>query len=163
MVLPFVAHYRRHKAEYTAAVTELLAKASLKFSTAHQLRRASCKQIPVSASNSNIPGVRSAESLKRTAIASNSPSDHFLSPNSMEFGETRDVGSLIDEHRRQLFNISTIKPHGILSQILFDVCVPMKIEGWDIKPISFLNKSGVFSPAAHGTVNPVKCIKRSRL
>lgn len=122
---PHVAHYRYHKAEYTAAVTELLAKASHKFSRMQQLRRASSQQILDSACNSNIAAVSSAASFNRATAAAISPSDHFLLPSSMEFGESRDVSSLIDEHKRELFQIPTIKPHGIL--------------------------------------NPIKCIKRSRL
>ncbi|PKU68101.1 uncharacterized protein LOC110114405 [Dendrobium catenatum] len=159
---PHVAHYRYHRAEYTAAVTDLLAKASLKFSRMRQHHQTSCKKASDSVCNSHVAAVSSCESLKRYA-APISASDHFLLPSSMEFDETRDGGSLIDVYKGELFQLPSIKTHGVLSQILFDVCVPKNIEDWDIKPVSSLIKNHVFSTAMHGPFNPVKCIKRSKL
>ncbi|XP_020577273.1 uncharacterized protein LOC110022563 [Phalaenopsis equestris] len=153
---PHVAHYRYHKAEYTAAVTELLAKASLNFNRTRQLSQASYK-IPDSSCNSNNTDDGSTERLKRTAAtaaAAIGPSDHFLLSSSIEFGDTGNEDWLIDEHKRALLQLRSIEPHGILSRTHFDVCVLKNIEDWDIRPISSLNKSHILSSATH---------KRSRL
>ncbi|PKA50008.1 hypothetical protein AXF42_Ash017547 [Apostasia shenzhenica] len=150
-----VAHYRHHPAEYKAAVTELLAKASLTYSRRQEIRRIPGDKIPESVCNLHGSAVISNESLKRIAIA---PSDDFFLPSPIEFGKTGDdCASLIDEQKAELFELPSIKPHGVLSQILFDVCVPKNIEGWDIKP----HASSSFW--RHGAFNPIKCIKRSRL
>ena len=72
------------------------------------------------------------------------PSDDFFLPSSMEFNETRESDSSSDDQKTDLFQLPSINPHGVLSQILFDVCVPKNIEGWDIKPGMFLNWKQTF-------------------
>ncbi|KAH0453432.1 hypothetical protein IEQ34_017756 [Dendrobium chrysotoxum] len=158
---PHVAHYRHHQDEYKAAVNEFLAKASVNFSS-RQLKRAMDDKIPESVCYLHDAAFSSNESLRRVAIG---PSDHFYLPSSMEFSETKAGGSLIDEQKAELFQLPSIKPQGILSQVLFDVCVPKNIEGWDIKPMSSLNRNHTFASARrHGRpFNPIKCIRRSRL
>lgn len=156
-----VAHYKHHQGEYRAAVTELLSKAYLIFSN-RQLNLAADTKIPESVCYLHDAAISSNESLRRVAVK---PSDHFFLPSSMEFSEIRPSGSLIDEQQKgELFQIPSIKPQGVLSQVLFDVCVPKNIEGWDIKPISSLNRIHTFgSSHRRGPFNPIKCIKRSRL
>ncbi|XP_020575702.1 uncharacterized protein LOC110021517 isoform X2 [Phalaenopsis equestris] len=157
---PHVAHYRHHKDEYNAAVTEFLAKASINFSN-RLLKRAMDDKIPKSVCYLHDAAFSSNESLRRVAIG---PSDYFYLPSSMELSETKAGGSLIDEQKAELFQLPSIKPQGILSQVLFDVCVPKNIEGWDIKQMSSLNRTHTFGSARrHGPFNPIKCIKRSRL
>ncbi|KAL0917129.1 hypothetical protein M5K25_012176 [Dendrobium thyrsiflorum] len=148
-----VAHYRHHQGEYKAAVNEFLAKVSLSFST-KQLNRAANNKIPESVCDLHGAALTSNESLMRVAVE---PSDHFFLPRSNEFSDTRPA---IDEQKGELFQLPSIKPHGVLSQILFDVCVPKNIEGWDIKPMSSLNGS---RDCRHGPFNPIKYIRRSRL
>ncbi|XP_020681419.1 uncharacterized protein LOC110098798 [Dendrobium catenatum] len=157
---PHVAHYRHHQDEYKAAVNEFLAKASVNFSS-RQLKRAMDDKIPESVCYLHDAAFSSNESLRRVAIG---PSDHFYLPSSMEFSEAKAGGSLIDEQKAELFQLPSLKPQGILSQVLFDVCVPKNIEGWDIKPISSLNRNHTFASARrNGPFNPIKCIRRSRL
>ncbi|PKA56108.1 hypothetical protein AXF42_Ash015593 [Apostasia shenzhenica] len=151
---PHVAHYKNHQCEYRDAVTKFLGKASLTYSR-RRLHRTCRNKIPESVCNLHKAAYKSNESFKKVAV---DPSDHFFLPSSVELNETRNEGSSspIDEQKQELFRVPSIKPQGVLSQILFDVCIPKNIEGWDIKPISSLNKSC-------GHLNPVKSFRRSRL
>ncbi|KAG1334642.1 hypothetical protein COCNU_03G007610 [Cocos nucifera] len=137
---PHVGHYKHHPVEYKAAVSELLCKAAL----VHSERRrqshgemssagGSSDKIPESVCSLHKAAVTSNESLRRVAI---DPTDHFFLPSSMEY-EARE-----DEKKGESFhmqNLPSINAHGVLGQILFDVCVPKNVEGWDIKPITSLN------------------------
>jgi farnesol dehydrogenase len=94
------------------------------------------------------------------------PSDHFFMPSSVEYYEGRDVESLQDEHKESLVQLRsppTINPHGVLSQILFDVCVPKNVEGWDLRSSASLNRHPLNPSRRHAPFNPMKCIRRSRL
>lgn len=164
---PHVGHYKHHPVDYKAAVTELLDKAA----TVYARRRKSNEQatgttnacetlksvwkLHKAAGSSN-------ESLRRVAI---SPSDHFFLPSSMEYEGTKGAVSVQDEHKGELIHVQsppTINPHGVLGQILFDVCVPKNVEGWDIKPVS--DSSHTFTAfRRQKPLNPIKCIRRSRL
>lgn len=157
---PHVAHYRYHKAEYKAAVTDFLAKASLKYSRMMQLPRASYDKIPEPAGNLKAATLSSDESPRRAAMGLR---DRFISQTSMELVETIDVvGSLIDQNNFELFQLPSIKPHKVLNHILSDVCVPKNIEDWDIKKTSSLiiSKKKSFSNIEGWDI---KFIKRSRL
>lgn len=93
------------------------------------------------------------------------PVDHFLMPSSMEFYDGRDVGSMQDEHKEGLIHLSnppSINAHGVLGQILFDVCVPKNVEGWDIMSSDSLNGRR-YTTRRHAPFNPIKCIRRCRL
>lgn len=157
---PHVGHYRHHPEEYTDAVTELLTKAVSVYlqktervggphdgttsEPLHQIREA------VSSSNQY-------QSLHRVTLDLN---DHFVVPGgSVEYHEGRDVGSVHDAPNERLIPRSAppaINAHGILGQILFDVCVPKNVEDWDLRlPSSSRRHSSHF--------NPIKCIRRSRL
>ena len=92
------------------------------------------------------------------------PTDDFFLPSSMEFNETRESDCSADDQKTDLFQLPSINPQGVLSQILFDVCVPKNIVGWDIKPGMSLNGKQTFpSGRRHGPLNPMKFIRRSRL
>ncbi|KAK8969015.1 hypothetical protein KSP40_PGU004791 [Platanthera guangdongensis] len=156
---PHVAHYRYHKAEYKTAVAEFITKASLKYSRTQQLCRACC--VPESASNLH----------GSTGIFNNSPrisamgsSEDFFLQTSMEYDGTMDPCSLIDEHNKgQILQLpSNIKPQGVLSQVLGNVCVPKNIEDRDINPTSSSGTSHNFS-SSNITFWGDKFIKRSRL
>ncbi|KAK8921180.1 hypothetical protein KSP39_PZI020391 [Platanthera zijinensis] len=149
---PHVDHYRHHKSEYKAAVSALLTKSSLIFTNSQLKKAADCK-IPKSVCYLQDVAFNSNESLVRVATG---PSDHFYLPSSKEFTETKTSGSSIDEQKPELFHLPSIKPQGVLSQVLFDVCVPKNIEGWDIKPVSSLNKNRSISSVR-------RRIRRSRL
>lgn len=159
---PHVGHYKHHPDEYTDAVTGLLTKALSVYSRRtervcgphggatseplHHLREA------VSSSNQY-------QSLHRVTLDLN---DHFVVPaGSVEYHEGRDVGSVHDAPKERLIPRSappTINAHGILGQILFDVCVPKNVEDWDLR-LSSSSSSG----RRHSHFNPMKCIRRSRL
>ncbi|KAK8952436.1 hypothetical protein KSP39_PZI003080 [Platanthera zijinensis] len=147
-LVSFAAHYRHNQDEYRAAVSDFLSKARLIFSN-RQLYQNANKKMPES-----VAAIDSNESLRRFTFE---PTDHFVQ-SSTEFSEIRSGVSPVDEQKSGLFQIPSIKPQGVLSQILFDVCVPKNIEGWDIKPISSLNSAHRRRP-----FNPIKCIRRSRL
>ncbi|KAJ6806259.1 uncharacterized protein M6B38_301730 [Iris pallida] len=159
---PHVAHYKYHQAEYRAAVTEFLTKATVVYLQRRQMNgettavEGSSSKVSESVFNFHKSAMSSNESLNRVAIG---PSNHFL-PSLVDFGETEESGSLQDEQKGDLFHLPSINPHGVLSQILFDVCVPKNIEGWDIKPA--VPKNGT-SGRRHGPFNPIKFIRRSRL
>ncbi|KAI3513124.1 hypothetical protein L1887_20450 [Cichorium endivia] len=163
---PHVGHYRHHADEYKVAVTELLTKAVSVYSRKterfggphsgatseplHHLREA------VSSSNQY-------QSLHRVTLDLN---DHFVVPaGSVEYHEGRDVGSAHDADKERFIPRSTpptINAHGILGQILFDVCVPKNVEDWDLKLSS--SSSSVFGSGRRNShFNPIKCIRRSRL
>ena len=103
----------------------------------------------------------SNESLRRVA---NSPSDHFFLPSSKDHDESREPGSLIEDQRRNMSHPPCMEPKGVLGQILFDVCVPKNVEGWDIKPTVSPNGRPTFASARQlGPFNPIRYFRRSRL
>ncbi|RZC54865.1 hypothetical protein C5167_013719 [Papaver somniferum] len=159
---PHVGHYRQYPADYKAAVTELLGKAAFIYS--RRLAKLEGEKtgitgnhVGVSESVYNLQKATatSCESFRRVAV---DPSDHFFLPSSVEL-EDRGMGSMQDERKEELIhlqNLPALNAHGVLGQILFDVCVPKNIEGWDMKPSSSSSRKN--SP-----FNPIKCIRRSRL
>lgn len=110
--------------------------------------------------------------LRKAAASSNgfrgitlAPSDEFL-PSSMQYYEGRDVGFVQGQQREGLIHLPnppSINAHGILGQILFDVCVPKNVEDWDIKASDSLSRRPYTSTRRHTHFNPIKCIRRSRL
>ncbi|KAK8925708.1 hypothetical protein KSP39_PZI018482 [Platanthera zijinensis] len=90
----------------------------------------------------SVAAIDSNESLRRFTFE---PTDHFSVQSSTEFSEIRSGVSPVDEQKSGLFQIPSIKPQGVLSQILFDVCVPKNIEGWDIKA-DFVPELGSSAP-----------------
>ncbi|KAK9112806.1 hypothetical protein Scep_020325 [Stephania cephalantha] len=165
---PHVGHYKHYPTDYKAAVTELLGKAALvhsrrvqKLGDARGVEQFS-DEISESICNLRKAALTSSQSLLRVAIE---PNEHFL-PGSMEVHEDRDVGSANDGRREGLIHLQKppgINAHGMLGQILFDVCVPKNIEGWDIKPSASLNPQTFASKRRNSPFNPIKCMRRSRL
>ena len=105
------------------------------------------------------------QSLHRVTLDLN---DHFVVPaGSVEYHEGRDVGSVHDARNERLIPRSApqvINAHGILGQILFDVCVPKNVEDWDLRSGVAANYAfGSGSGRRHSHFNPMKCIRRSRL
>jgi hypothetical protein len=69
-----------------------------------------------------------------------------------------------DRPKPELFNMPSVESlslHGVLGQVLHDECVPENVEGWELKP----SASGHVHTVAgrHGSFNPMKCVRRSRL
>ncbi|KAF0908706.1 hypothetical protein E2562_028143 [Oryza meyeriana var. granulata] len=160
---PHVGHYMLHEAEYRDAVNDTLRKALVTFCHRSQLNSTSDQEYKIAHSVCSLHKVaaNSNESLRRVA---NSPSDHFCLPSSKGHNESRDPDSLIDEQRRQLSYPPSMEPQGVLGQILFDVCVPKNVEGWDIKPtVSTNGRLTLASARQLGPFNPIKYFRRSRL
>jgi farnesol dehydrogenase len=168
---PHVGHYKHYPIDYKAAVTELLGKAAGVHS--QRFRRLEGERMGVEARDEEI--IEPLHTLRKAAACSNgfqgtslALGDQSLLPSSMEYYEGRDTGALQDERREGVIHlpnqpIPRINAHGVLGQILFDVCVPKNVEGWDIGSLDSL-KGGLFtSTRRHTPFNPIKCILRSRL
>ncbi|PIA56415.1 hypothetical protein AQUCO_00700620v1 [Aquilegia coerulea] len=166
---PHVGHYRHYPTDYKAAVTELLGKAALVYSRKIQKLQGgegmerTTEEISESICNLRNAAMTSSQSLLKVAVE---PSDHFFLPGLNETHEGREVGSAAEERKEGLIHLHSppaINAHGIIGQILFDVCVPKNIEGWDIKPSSSLTGQTYASARRVRPFNPIKCIRRSRL
>ncbi|KAJ0085805.1 hypothetical protein Patl1_08988 [Pistacia atlantica] len=165
-----VGHYRHYPIDYKAAVTELLGKAAAVYS--QRIQRLEGERMGLEGTHNEmsnpIYNLRKAalsptQSFPGTSLV---PTDHFLMPSSMEYYDGRDVGSVPDERKEGLIHLPnrpSINAHGVLGQILFDVCVPKNVEGWDIRSSDSLNGRPYASTRRHAPFNPIKCIRRSRL
>ncbi|CAL9107456.1 uncharacterized protein LOC135634156 [Musa acuminata AAA Group] len=158
---PHVGHYKFHASDYRAGVFELVGKAAMIYAQRRlQSQGLEGPSISESVCNLHKAAASSSESLRRVAT---DPSDHFFLPSSMECEDKKDANL----QKGELFhtqNMPSINAHGVLGQILFDICVPKNIEGWDIKPSTSLNGRQTFAVARrHGLFYPMKCIRRSRL
>lgn len=152
-------------------MTELLGKAAGVHS--QRFQRHEGERMGVEARDDEI--IEPLRSLGKAAASSNgfqgtslALGDHSLLPSSTEYYEGRDIGVLQDERREDVIHLPgsplpSINVHGVLGQILFDVCVPKNVEGWDIGSSDSL-KGGLFtSTRRHTSFNPIKCILRSKL
>ncbi|KAK2660351.1 hypothetical protein Ddye_006884 [Dipteronia dyeriana] len=166
---PHVGHYRHYPIDYKAAVTELLGKAAAVYS--HRIQRLEGESMGLDGTHDEshpIDGMRKAgasptQSFRGTPLV---PSDHLFMPSSLEYYDGGDVRSVQDQHKEELIHLHTppsISAHGVLGQILFDVCVPKNVEGWDIRSPDSLNGRSYTSTRRHSPFNPIKCIRRSRL
>ena len=161
-------HYKHYPIQYRAAVTNLLDKAVSVFS---QRIRILGERTGTEGMHDEISeliwdlqkvAVDSNQSLRRVALG---PSDHFFLPSSAEYHNDRD-SSLQDEQKERaiyLPNPPSINAHSVLGQILFDVCVPKNVEGWDIKFGGTVNGQPFASARRHSLFNGIKCNRRSRL
>ncbi|CAN6478491.1 unnamed protein product [Victoria cruziana] len=165
-----VGHYKRFPTEYRNAVTEFLVKSAFVYSQRNRHPHGGTSgnglgsnEISKSICNLHKAAVNSNQSFGRVAVG---PSDHFFLPSSMEFLDAKGLGPEQDEHRENvspLPNPPSINPHGVLGKILFDVCVPKNIEGWDVKHMDLLPRRVFSSANANAHFNPLKCIRRSKL
>lgn len=162
-------HYRHYPIDYRAAVTELLGKASVVHY--RRLKRVDGERLGAEARDDEI--IEPLRNLRKAAASSNGYKGTSLVlgnqsslPSSMEYYEGRDVGTLQNERREGVIhfpNPPSINAHGVLGQILFDVCVPKNVEGWDIGLSGSLKGRPFTSTRRHTPFNPIKCIRRSRL
>ncbi|KAM2273592.1 hypothetical protein ACFX1S_043509 [Malus domestica] len=174
---PHVGHYRRYPIDYKVAVNELLGKAAGVYS--QRIRGLEGETLGMQATQDEIIDNEPMSSIRKAAGGSNgfrgvtlASSDHFFTtPFSMEYEGGRDVGSMQEERKEGIIHVHnpptpSMNAHGVLGQILFDVCVPKTVEDWDIKPSSGSlngNGSSLASRRRHAPFNPIKCIRRSRL
>ncbi|WMV27467.1 hypothetical protein MTR67_020852 [Solanum verrucosum] len=163
-------HYRYHQHEYKAAVTELLGKAAMIYS--QRIRQLEGEKMVLEGSHDGIS--EPLGNLRKAAATANQSfqsislelNDHFLVPNSVEYHEGSNGGSVQHEQKERYIPLSSpprINAHGVLGQVLFDVCVPKVVEDWDIRSSPTFRKASFPSTRRHSPFNPMKCIRRSRL
>lgn len=163
----FTGHYRNYPVDYKAAVTELLGKAAGLYSQRIQQLEGERLGVPAS-SDEIIEPINN--NIRKSAMGSNgfmgfsvAPSDPF---SSMECDDGRETRSVQDERKEgtvHLPDLPSIAAHGVLGQLLFDVCVPKNVEDWDIRSSDSLKSRRSSSTRRHTHFNPIKCILRSRL
>lgn len=170
LALEFVkGHYRHHPIEYQASVTEILGKAVAMYSSRVRV---------IKNERLRIEGIKNGISdpvceLRKAAATSTgfqrfslAPADN-LSSSLMEYCEDKNVGSMPNDGKEGLIHLPSppsINAYGVLGQILYDVCVPKNVEGWDTSSNSNSNNVGSFSGIRrHAPFNPMKRIRRSRL
>ncbi|TKW01789.1 hypothetical protein SEVIR_8G201700v4 [Setaria viridis] len=157
---PHVGHYKYHPEEYRTAVTELLMKASALYMSRRQLNgyevgTSEHSDMPPSISDHRRTAASSNNRLRRAPI---DPMDQFFLPSSMEYHESS------EGPKPELFNMPSVESlslHGVLGQVMYDVCVPKNVEGWDLKPSASRHMHTV--ARRHSSFNPMKCVRRSRL
>ncbi|XP_026662511.1 uncharacterized protein LOC103712536 [Phoenix dactylifera] len=156
-----------HQAEYKDAVSEMLVGLAITYCERRQLNGetlgngGACNKISESVCSLHEAAVCSSETLRRAA---NDPGDQFLLPSPTEPNETKGAISLLNKKKVELFHFLSIHLHGILGQILYDVCVPKNIEGWDIKPVLSIDGRQMHASACrHNSFNPIRYIRRCRL
>ncbi|GMY06019.1 hypothetical protein FCV25MIE_01258 [Fagus crenata] len=166
---PHIGHYKHYPIQYRAAVTNLLDKAVSVYSQRIQiLGERTCAEgmhdeISELICDLQKVAVNSNQSLRRVALG---PSDHFFLPSSVEDHNDRDSSSLQDEQKERsiyLPNPPSLNAHSVLGQILFDVCVPKNVEGWDIKFGGSLNGQPFASARRYSPFHGIKCNRRSKL
>ncbi|RCV39058.1 hypothetical protein SETIT_8G193000v2 [Setaria italica] len=157
---PHVGHYKYHPEEYRTAVTELLMKASALYMSRRQLNgyevgTSEHSDMPPSISDQRRTAASSNNRLRRAPI---DPMDQFFLPSSMEYHESS------EGPKPELFNMPSVESlslHGVLGQVMYDVCVPKNVEGWDLKPSA--SRHMHTAARRHSSFNPMKCVRRSRL
>ncbi|CAE6221197.1 unnamed protein product [Arabidopsis arenosa] len=140
---PHCGHYRYNQVDYKAAVSEFLSKAaSVYLQKTRSLDREAMKETqcddeitgPIQSLGQSTSGVN--RSFNGTPLVT---TDHFFVPTTVGYYVGRDGGYVQDEHKQDLIRLSntqtddSVKPNGVLGQILFDVYIPKNVEDWDIK------------------------------
>ncbi|XVF64018.1 hypothetical protein PTKIN_Ptkin09bG0133800 [Pterospermum kingtungense] len=167
---PHVDHFRHYPIDYKAAVAELLGKAAALYS--RRVQQLESERMGSAGAHDEISEPTS--NISRTALSPNQSfqgtpvvqSDHFFLPSSIEYHEDRDFGSVQDEQKEGLIRLPhppSINVHGVLGQILFDVCVPENVEDWDMKSLASSSRRIYTSQRRNSHFNPIKYIRRSRL
>ncbi|XP_035541589.1 uncharacterized protein LOC108992356 isoform X2 [Juglans regia] len=167
---PHVGHFRHYPIEYKAALTELLGKAAKVYSL--RTTRLDGERMGMEGTGDEIPepiygdlrkaATKNSNSLREVATR---PSDNYFLPTSMEYCNGKGVGSMQDEHKQgliHLHSLPSISVHGVLGQMLFDVCIPKNVEDWDLKS-SPSNGHWFLPTKKNAPFNPIKCMRRSRL
>lgn len=163
MLLLFVpGHYKHHPIQYRAALNNLLEKAAATYLQKAMLER---ERTGMDGTHDEISelicdlqnvAINSNKSLRRVAVG---PTDHFYLPSSAGHYSDRESATPQEEQKEKpvcVPSFPSMSAHSVLSQFLFDVCVPKNVEGWDVKFSGNLNGR---SCAFRG----IKHIGRSRL
>ncbi|KAJ8766619.1 hypothetical protein K2173_001139 [Erythroxylum novogranatense] len=158
-----IGHYKHCPIQYRAAVNNLLEKAASVYS--HRLQHLGGRHHNISELVCDLQqaAVTSNQSLRRVAIG---PGDHFFVPSSAEYHARESERSQDERKERSVYvpKPPSISAHSsVLGQMLFDVCVPKNVEGWDIIFGGSLNGQPVASARRRLPFQGIKCIRRSRL
>lgn len=160
-------HLRHHPIDYKASIIEILGKAVATYRYKNS-RQVEDEKLGIEGAKDEITDPFS-ESRKAATTSTSfqgfalAPSDS-LSSSSTEYYVGKDIGTIADERKGEYIHLPSrpsINAHGLLSQILFDVCVPKNVEDWDIRS----NSKNALSAGTrkHIPFNPIKCMRRSRL
>ncbi|XP_022981161.1 uncharacterized protein LOC111480388 [Cucurbita maxima] len=165
---PHLGHYKNYPAQYRAAVTIFLEKASSVYS--HKIPQFKGERrgmegdgMPELICDLQNAAVNSNQSFRRVAVG---PSDHFFLPSSADSQDGREHHPPMHDQKERISPLSSpqgISAHSVLGQFLFDVCVPKNVEGWDIKFHGSLNGQPLASARRHSPFPVSKLIRRSRL
>ncbi|KAG8364268.1 hypothetical protein BUALT_Bualt19G0110600 [Buddleja alternifolia] len=139
-----VGGHKHQSIHYTSAIAELLEQAVSVFSEKiHKLGEKSHMdnmhdEVSDLICDLQNAAVDSNQSFRRVAVC---PDDHFFQPSSSEYKNSRELGSPPKDRRERSPNrlSPSMTANTVLGQILFDVCVPKNVEGWDIKFSGSLN------------------------
>ncbi|EOA13788.1 hypothetical protein CARUB_v10026883mg [Capsella rubella] len=158
---PHCGHYRYNQVDYKAAVSEFLPKAaSVYLQKTRSLDRETMKETheitePIQSLGQSTSGLN--RSFNGTPLVT---TDHFFVPSTVGYYVGNGGGSVHDEQKQDMIRLSntqtddTVKPSGVLGQILFDVYIPKNVEDWDLK----------LSETRRPRRNPgMRFIRRSRL
>ncbi|XP_010441911.1 PREDICTED: uncharacterized protein LOC104725016 [Camelina sativa] len=141
---PHCGHYRYNQVDYKAAVSQFLSKAALVYlqktrsiDREEAMKETQCDDEiaePIQSLGQSTSGLN--RSFNGTPLVT---TDHFFVPSTVGY-YVGNGGSVQDEHKQDMICLSstqtdddTVKPNGVLGQILFDVYIPKNVEDWDVK------------------------------
>ncbi|XP_030525000.1 uncharacterized protein LOC115737147 isoform X2 [Rhodamnia argentea] len=162
-------HYKHYPIQYRAAIASLFAKAASIFSQRFQQLEeertrtgSKCDEISELICDLQNAAVNSNQSLRRVATG---PSDHFFLPSSVNdsYAASGSSNNEQKESSNLTQNAPGISAHSILGEMLFDICVPKNVEGWDIKFSGSLNGQPYACARKLSPSREIKSIRRSRL
>ncbi|KAK4437865.1 hypothetical protein Salat_0120500 [Sesamum alatum] len=139
-----LGHYKHQSVQYMTAITELLEQAVSIFSEKIQKLEKKSGMDDMHDEISELicdlqnAAVHSNQSFRRVAVG---PNDHFFLPSSSEYQDRKEFGSVPEDRKERSPHRASpcMSANSVLGQILFDVCVPKNVEGWDIKFSGSLN------------------------
>ncbi|KAG8645456.1 hypothetical protein MANES_10G066100v8 [Manihot esculenta] len=168
-VSPHIGHYKHNPIQYRAVVTDFLEKAASVYSRRIQQLREGVgldsmhDEISELVCNLQKAAVNSNQSLRSVAVG---PGDHFFVPTSAEYQSNRESEPSQDGRKETSVYLRpspSINANSILGQMLFDVCVPKNVEGWDIRFSGSLNGQPIASARRQSLLHGIKLPRRSKL
>ncbi|KAL2254659.1 UNVERIFIED_CONTAM: hypothetical protein Sindi_0260600 [Sesamum indicum] len=161
-----LGHYKHQSIQYMTAITELLQQAVSIFSEKIQKLEKKSRMDDMHDEISELicdlqnAAVHSNQSFRRVAVG---PNDHFFLPSSSEYQDRKEFGSVPEDRKERSPHRPSpcMSANSVLGQILFDVCVPKNVEGWDIKFSGSLNGEPFASVRRRSPFGGIK--HRSRL
>ncbi|KAK4744975.1 hypothetical protein SAY87_011287 [Trapa incisa] len=165
-----IGHYKNYPIQYRSAVASFLETA---VSSVFRRKVRRLEEERIEGEHDEISelicdlqtaAVNSNKCLRNTV--SGADDNFFFPPNSTHFnGRASEDGprETPSSNLALLQNSPSISGHSILGQMLFDVCVPKNVEGWDIKFSGSLNGQPYASYRKLSPLHTNKCIRRSRL